>query len=91
MNFKQFIEDTSKVAKSIIERVESYKNLKGQEKKARVDEVVTKYVTEAINVLQLNFVAKFVLKKVLIENIPTITQVVFNLIETRITGITGKE
>lgn len=88
MKIKEFIENFTNVSKAIIERVETYKDLSGEEKKERVDEVVTNYVTGVIDNIQVNFIVRFILKKLLIDNIPTITQIIFDLIKTKISGIT---
>lgn len=88
MEIKEFIENFSNVSKAIIEKVETYKELTGQQKKDRVDEVVINYVVNVIDTLPLNFIVKMIFKKILMDNIPTITQVIFNLIKAKIEGIT---
>ena len=88
MNIKDFIQGFSLTTKSYIEKFEQCKELKGEDKKARVDDILTTYCENAIDGLGLNFILKFALKKLLIANIPNITQAIYDLIKTRIEGIT---
>ena len=88
MNIKDYIKNIATEAKFYIEKYEQLKELNGKQKKARVDEVVTEYIEATIDKIGLNFVAKFVIKKVLIDNVPTITQCVFDLIKAKVEGIT---
>lgn len=66
----------------------TYSNLTGQEKKERLDHTITTYVENMLTGIKLNFIFKFVLKKLLIPNIPFITQAIFDLIKAKIEGIT---
>lgn len=88
MSFKEFIEGFCQTAETYIKKYEEIKGLSGEEKKARLDDVITVYVNTGIEKLPVNFVFKFVLKKVLVQNIPTITQMIFNLIKLKVEGIT---
>ena len=88
MKFKEFIQTVVTETKHYIEKYEQIKELNGKQKKARVDEVITEYVEATIDNLGLNFIARFIVKKILIENIPTITQCIFDLIKSKVEGIT---
>ncbi len=91
MNIKlnDFLQNFAEVTKNLIERYETeYKNLSGEGKKARLDDALSGYVQTVIDNIGLNFIFKFVLKKLIIENIPAITQIIFDLIKTKIEGIT---
>lgn len=88
MKFKTFIEDFANVAKKYIEKYEECKDLTGEEKKARLDDIVKNYVLVAIDNIPLNFIVKIVIKRVIVENIPFITQAIYNLLKARIKGIT---
>lgn len=88
MNFKDFIQTIVKETKFYISKYEQIKELDGKQKKARVDEVITDYVETTFDNIGLNFVARFIIKKLLIENIPTITQCIFDLIKSKVEGIT---
>ena len=91
MHIKTFIKDFVQNTKGYIEKYEQYKELSGEDKKKRVDVLITDYVQAVIDNVGMNFVFKFVLKKLLLENIPTITQLIFDLIKTKVDGITKWE
>ena len=85
----EFLRTFANLATSLIERYEAqYKELDGAGKKARLDDAITNYVEGVIDNIGLNFIFKFVIRKILIENIPTITQIIYNLIKTKVEGIT---
>lgn len=88
MKFSVFIQTLSKVIKEQIAKYEKYSELTGEQKKQRVDSMITEYLETIIDNLGLNFVFKYVVKKLLIENVPVITQIVFDLIKAKIKGIT---
>lgn len=88
MHIKTFIKDFVQNTKGYIEKYEQYKELSGEDKKKRVDVLITDYVQAVIDNVGMNFVFKFVLKKLLLENIPTLTQLIFDLIKTKVDGIT---
>ncbi len=89
IKFDEFLQNFANITKTLIERYETeYKNLNGEGKKARLDDAITGYLTTAIDNIGLNFILKFALRKLLLENIPALTQIIFNLIRTKIDGIT---
>jgi hypothetical protein len=88
MKIKEFIQAIAKETKFYIEKYEQIKDLSGKQKKARVDDVIIDYIENTIDTIGLNFVAKFIIKKLLIENIPVITQCIFDLIASKVQGIT---
>lgn len=88
INFGEFLKGFADVSTNLIKKYETYKDLTGPEKKLRLDDAITKYANTVIDNIGLNFIFKFVLKKLLIEHIPIITQIIFNLIQTKIEGIT---
>lgn len=88
MKFKEFITNFVTETKYYIEKYEQYKELSGVQKKARVDDIIKSYIENTIDTIGLNFVAKFIIKKLLIENIPVITQCIFDLIKAKVEGIT---
>ena len=85
---KDFIKGFSQTAKTYIEKFEQYKDLTNEQKKARVDDILTTYCETAIDNLGLNFILKFAFKKLIIPNIPFLTQAVFDLIKAKVDGIT---
>jgi len=88
MDFKTFIQDVAANTRQYIEKFEEYKELSGEQKKARVDDIITDYIEVAIDSLKMNIVFKYFLKKLIIVNVPVITQIIFDLIKTKIEGIT---
>ena len=88
MSLKDFIQGFTTTTKTYIEKFEKYKDLTGEQKKARVDDILTNYCLTAIDNLGLNFVLKFAFKKLIIKNIPNITQAIFDLIASKVEGIT---
>lgn len=89
MKFSQFIEEFSAKAEQLIARFEEFKELKGKQRKERVDELLMKWALPAIDTIPINFVFKFALKTLIKMYLPVITQQIFNLIETRVEGITA--
>lgn len=88
MNIQNFIKDFALKVKEYIQKYEDYSELSGEEKKHRVDELITNYALAAIDNLAINFILKIVLRKLIINNIPTITQAIFDLLAARVKGIT---
>lgn len=88
MKIKEFIQTIAKQTKFYIEKYEQIKDLSGKQKKARVDEVITEYIENTIDSIGLNFIVKLIVKKILIDNVPTITQCIFDLIAAKVQGIT---
>lgn len=88
MKIKEFIKNIVAESKHYIEKYEQYKDLTGEEKKARVDDILKTYIENTIDTIGLNFIVKLIIKKLLIENIPVITQCVFDLIKAKVEGIT---
>ena len=80
---KDFIQNIVNETKHYIEKYEEYKSLSGEEKKARVDNILKNYIETAIDTVGLNFIVKFIVKKILIENISTITQCIFDLLKLK--------
>lgn len=88
MKFKEFIKNFVDETKHYIEKYEQYKDLTGEEKKARVDDIILTYCQNTIDSLSLNFVFKWIFKTIVIPNIPHLTQAIFDLIASKVQGIT---
>lgn len=88
MKFSEFIKGFAATAKDYIEKYEQYKELSGEQKKARVDDIILTYCENALDNLPMNFVFKWAFKKLLIPNIPHITQAIFDLLAAKVQGIT---
>ena len=88
MSFKDFIQGFIETSKLYIKKLENYSELNGSDKKKRLDEIILSYCDDALLNSSLNFFFKFLLKKFVVPNISYITQSIFDLIKTNITGIT---
>jgi len=88
MDIKTFIQNIAIQTKTYIKKYEEYKELNGEQKKARVDDLIANYIETTIDNVGLNFIFKYVLKKLLIDNIPNITQIIFDLLASKVQGIT---
>ena len=88
MKFKEFIKEFVNKTKNLIQVFEEYSHLSGAEKKAQVDFRIKNWVEEVIDNSKINFLIKFILKTYILNNIPEITQTIFDLVKTRVQGIT---
>lgn len=88
MEIRQFIQTFTTKTKAMITWLEKYKELSGDEKKDRLDSHLKQYVELTIDNIGLNFILKFALKKILLNNIPTLTQVIFDLLKAKVEGVT---
>jgi len=85
---KQFILKAAERLKELIAYYEEYKDLKGKQKKERVVDLFGKYLEEAVKLLPINPIYKFIIKTIIKAALPHLVQAGFNLIECKITGIT---
>lgn len=88
MKFSEFIKDFAVTVKTYITKYEAYSELTNEQKKQRVDEIITNYLEIALDNLGLNIVFKYVVKKLILVNVPVLTQVIFDLIKSKVQGIT---
>ena len=88
MKVKEFIQNIAAETRHYIEKFEQYKDLTGEQKKARLDDIIKSYIENTIDSIGLNVFVKFIIKKFIIDNIPTITQIIFDLLKAKIEGIT---
>lgn len=88
MELKQFIQsfaDTTK--KNIIELAKT--DLNNGNKKMTLDHKIINFLEDSLEKLELNFILKIALKKLLIPNISLITQIIFDLLKERIKGLSN--
>lgn len=81
---QEFVERT----KSLIAYYKTIKDLTGEEKKIRLDKRMTDFANSLLEDAKINFIIKFLIKNFVIKNIPEITQSIYDLIKTKIEGIT---
>lgn len=87
MSFRTFIDEfVTKTKLEIVVLANS--ELDNKEKKNKLDETIVAWVNKALDTLPINFVAKWVIKKYIIGNIGILTQAIYDLIKSRIAGIT---
>lgn len=88
---KKIIEFIFEFAKNIeikIQELEEFNNLPNEEKKKRLDEFALMLIIKGIDALPINMILKYSLKWFFTNHISAITQVIYNLIKTKIDGIT---
>lgn len=85
--FKTFLENLITIAEDKIKELVN-QELTGKQKKRQLDNTINNYLTYFIDDFGVNFVVKFVVKKWVIPQIPAITQIIYNLIQTRVNGVT---
>ena len=88
MKINEFILQLGDVVEKLIAEYETFKYLKGKQRKDRVIELLNQWIDEALKKLTINAVLKAIIKFILPKILPEIVQVAFNLIETNIKGIT---
>jgi len=91
MKFKEMITGIQILALERITSLAKSKVLDNSEKKKYLDDYIVDYINVAMQQLKLNFLFKLILKKYLLPNVPVITQAIFDLIKTRVEGITQTE
>ena len=64
------------------------KELSNLEKKNKLDKAVEVYFLSLLASSKINFITKFVIEKVVVPYIPTITQAIYECIKVKIKGIT---
>ena len=84
----EFINQFVERAQYFIAEFEKFKELKGEQRKERVDSLMLHWTLQAIDNLPVNMFFKFCLKNVMKLCLPALTQAAFNLIEAKIEGIT---
>jgi len=65
--------------------------LKNTEKKAQLDEKITEFAKSTLDKTKLNIFVKLAIKKLVIPHIADITQVIYDLLKAKITGVTVVE
>lgn len=84
---KFMFENTIALAKSNIAEL-ALTNLSNEEKKQALDLAVKSYVESFLERQPVGWFASFLINKFIIPNIPFITQKIFDLLKTKIEGVT---
>ena len=62
--------------------------LNNEEKKNKLDTIIEKWLDNLLLGAKLNLITKFLIKNYVIKNIPILTQIVYDLIKSKIDGVT---
>lgn len=85
--FKVIVAELIKFAKLNIAEL-AQKEIANKEKKAILDKAIMGYLVPLLATAKLGFFTKFILEKFVLDNIPVITQAIYDLIKDRIDGVT---
>lgn len=88
MKINEFILAFGDITQKLITEYETFKHLKGEQRKDRVVALLNQWLNKALKDLAINKVLKLAIKFLLPKVLPEIVQVVFNLIQTKVEGIT---
>ena len=64
------------------------KELSNTEKKSQLDKAIKGYLIPLLATARMGVVTKFIFERFVIANIPVITQAIYDLIKSRIEGVT---
>lgn len=85
--FQVIVDELIRFAKlNITELAKS--QLDNAEKKNALDRAIRGYLVPLLATSKMSFVTKFIFNKFVIDNIPVITQAIYDLIKARIKGVT---
>ena len=88
MKFNDFIQSFITVVKTnIIELAQT--ELSNENKKMVLDNKIINYIDCSFDKLRVNFIIKKIIKTFVISNVSIITQLIYDLIKTKIDGITN--
>ena len=86
MKFKEIINEFIEFAKINIADL-AQKEIANEEKKAKLDKAMTAYLIMIADRTGFGII-KFIISKIIVKNIPTITQAIYDLIKFKLDGIT---
>lgn len=86
--FKTFITQLVNITQSKIAYLQTFSQLSNEEKKAKLDDFITAWAETQVKNLPLNMFERWIINKFLIKNIPTVTQLVFDLLKNFVVGLT---
>ncbi len=88
MKLEEFILKIGETVEKLIAEYETFKHLKGEQRKERVVKLLEQYIDNTLKDVKINKVLKALIKFFLPKILPALVQVAFNLIQTNIKGIT---
>ena len=87
MEIKKIINNIVNLAKHQIE-ILAKTNLNNNNKKKALDSQIRNYIDNILNTVSINFILRFIIKKIFIPIIPDITQIIYDLIKVKVEGVT---
>ena len=87
MKTNDFIKNITNLAKIKITDL-ARENLTNTEKKSALDHAIYDYIERFIEIVPMNFIGRFFVKKILLENVSVLTQAIFDLLKEKIIGVT---
>ena len=85
--FKKIVAEMIKFAKLNIADL-AKKELNNKEKKAQLDKAILGWLIPLLATVKMGWVTKFIFEKFVIDNIPVITQAIYDLLKDRVEGVT---
>ena len=85
--FKVLIQNFVKFATANITEL-AKKELDNTDKKAKLDNAMKVYLLTTLTGCKLNLITKWVIEKYVINNIPVLTQAIYDLLKDKIKGVT---
>ena len=85
--FKTFLEYLKNYAKVTIKDLAT-KELTNVQKKRQLDRAIELFIVSTLDGAKLGFITKFVIDKFVLKHIPEITQFVYDLLKSKIEGVT---
>lgn len=86
-SFQMVVAEMIKFAKLNIANL-AEQELENAEKKAILDRAIKGWLIPLLATTKMGFITKFILDRFVIANIPVITQAIYDLIKSRIEGVT---
>lgn len=87
MKLKDFIKNLVKEATNEI-IILAASTLDNTDKKDKLDETILDYVQTTMDKVKINPIVKLILKKVIVSLIPTLTQLIYDLLKSKVQGVT---
>lgn len=85
--FKVIVAELIRFAKLNIKDL-AQSELSNKEKKNALDRAIRGYLLPLLATAKMGWVTKFIFEKFVLDNIPVITQAIYDLIQSRIDGVT---
>jgi hypothetical protein len=88
IKFLEFVQNAVDEAKGDIAELAKTK-LTDKNKKSKLDEKITEFITTGMDKVGLNWIAKLAVKKLILPHISDFTQIIYDLLKEKIDGVTS--